>query len=773
MAASPSRHCSGQTRTTVLLPSPPIAEPRKPPPFPTVPTCPSPTCGCADTPEGLDIDHKSRLNGVMTGYAEHVLVCTGKDDWPSKIEEDDGGDNLAADLKELFGRGGEFANPFHNVSVLNSSFPSSVAPRPEVQNSSAYLLPSFKYVPYLPRVSFDSVRAMAKAYILPRKLHPVHDDLSPVHRDRMLRDDTYASLLPGVTDVDEILVLICGHGGRDTRCSIMGAVLRQEFEEKLASVAGLDVRTGPVKTAASTTQLSTGADKEVEDEEEELGARVGLISHIGGHKFAGNVIIYLPPGLVVDEDGTTHPLAGHGIWYGRVEPKHVEGIIEETILNGNVIEDMFRGASKEVAPPPKEGTSPAPAPKRTRRRLILCTLLVAGTVLYTVGGSSDGSHASTLNDETFVPYKMTSRTALSPSSFVMTVVPQTPNPDPPYLLPGSRRWRHPLWSVEFKQPEVQISRHYTPLPPPLEGSDTAITRGENEVESEGALRFYIRAVGDGEMSRYLNRLRPGNTVHLRGPHVGFDLVRRLGAAKRLVFLAGGTGVVPGMQAARVALDGYDDAVVSLLWAVRQRCEIEMGGGTSSERTTVTKAKRWWWPFGHEAGPTELRGDDDGRNLAPVARQLADMKKRYGDRLSVQIVVDDEKTSFGLEHVQKALLDTAAPDHNHTSASVKAPIKAKPVHPGTDCPLHDQALHNLASEFEAGSSPDCRCDAIHGVSLPGKNLFIISGPDGFVTHYAGEKLWRGGRHTQGPVGGVAGRILEQHPHLQKEWLILKL
>ncbi len=61
-------------------------------------------------PPGLDIDHKSPLNGVMSGYAEQVLVCTGEDDWPSRIEEESGGDNLAADLKELFGRGGVYSD---------------------------------------------------------------------------------------------------------------------------------------------------------------------------------------------------------------------------------------------------------------------------------------------------------------------------------------------------------------------------------------------------------------------------------------------------------------------------------------------------------------------------------------------------------------------------------------------------------------------------------------------------------------------------------------
>lgn len=61
-------------------------------------------------PEGLDIDYKGKLNGLIANYAEQVLICTGKDDWPSRIEEDNGGDNLAADLKELLGRGGVYSD---------------------------------------------------------------------------------------------------------------------------------------------------------------------------------------------------------------------------------------------------------------------------------------------------------------------------------------------------------------------------------------------------------------------------------------------------------------------------------------------------------------------------------------------------------------------------------------------------------------------------------------------------------------------------------------
>jgi len=61
-------------------------------------------------PEGYPIDHKGNINGLISNYAQQVLICTGKDDWASRIEDDNDGDNLAADLKELVGRGGVFSD---------------------------------------------------------------------------------------------------------------------------------------------------------------------------------------------------------------------------------------------------------------------------------------------------------------------------------------------------------------------------------------------------------------------------------------------------------------------------------------------------------------------------------------------------------------------------------------------------------------------------------------------------------------------------------------
>ena len=49
-------------------------------------------------------------------------------------------------------------------------------------------------------------------------------------------------------------------------------------------------------------------------------------SHVGGHKYAGNVLVY-PPGDV----------------YGRVNTCHVKNIVEESVLGDKVIKELWRG----------------------------------------------------------------------------------------------------------------------------------------------------------------------------------------------------------------------------------------------------------------------------------------------------------------------------------------------------------------------------------------------------------------------------------------------
>ncbi|KFG85164.1 cytochrome-c import factor CYC2 [Metarhizium anisopliae] len=358
---------------------------------------------------------------------------------------------------------------------------------------------------------------------------------------------------------------------------------------------------------------------------------------------------------------------------------------------------------------------------------IFIAIGLIGTAAYYVLAPT--SH-KTLNSDSFIPYTITSRQPISPTSAIFTISPHHHDPSLPYLLPSSQEWKYPLWSVEFKQPEVQIARHYTPLPP---------ADGENT--KDGTLSFYIRAIGGGEMSTYLNRLGVGRDVYLRGPHKGFDVLKRLGEQKNVVFLAGGTGVVPGMQVAKAVLERDATTSVELLWAVRKREELQQCRQGASTKP--------WWNFWSTAAPAELTAEVE--EPSAMGKQLARMKARYGERLTIRVAVDEERTRFTERDIKDALASGGR------------------ALPSPGCQLHDQCLHVHASEFE---DPDTKCQC-SPADRPGKNLLMVSGPDGFIAYYAGDKKWIGGTLTQGTVGGVAGVLQRKNPVLANDWLVLKL
>ncbi|KAK4453171.1 Sucrase/ferredoxin-like-domain-containing protein, partial [Podospora aff. communis PSN243] len=720
---------------------------KKPAPFPTIATCPSPTCPCAPTPSmppGFEIDRKTPLNGLISNYAQHVLICTGKNDWPSKIE-DDSGDNLAADLKELIGgRGAVFSDPFQNVSILNSSFPSSVSRKSPLQTTSAYLLPAFKYVPFLPRVSFDSVEALVKGYLLPEKLHSAHDGLSPIHRDRLTRKPAYRGLLWGVRDVEDVLVLVCGHGGRDQRCGIFGPLLRREFEERLGGM-GVDVLREEVDVEEGGRGLLEG-----EVGETRTTARVGLISHIGGHKFAGNVVIYLPPGLKTRE-GKRHPLAGAGIWYERVEPRHVEGIVRETILKGNVIAETTTWISRPFTITrlgrriPWNSTlrrafaSEPERPPRARRIVKLKSLVYFAVLIslpYATYGWYERKSRPKLNGTSFVPFIITHKEQVSSSAFILTAMPKHMEGIKTEGTEGffSRRigakhrnreiledaWKHGLWSVEIKQPQIQVSRDYTPLPP-------ASPEAEDEDLVYSKLRFLVRKIDGGEVSTYLSGLHVGDTVELRGPHLGFN-------------------------AARAVLNDNPDRSnlsISILWSNRHRDDCP-------------------------GIPCPQQGTKPPHGGAPNAMTslLSQFRTRYGDKFTYASTVDEESTSITDRNILTA---AQAPSKktltNKTISSSSLPPAATP------CGYHSATALPSSSGRDATLEKSAACGCLDADGTPlkktGKNLLMVSGPEGFITHFAGPKKWAQGMELQGPLGGVAARLWASNPTFWANWLVLKL
>jgi hypothetical protein len=91
-------------------------------------------------------------------------------------------------------------------------------------------------------------------------------------------------------------VFVCTHGRRDIRCGECGL---------------------PLQAALAAAIRDHGLDNEV---------AVRGSSHVGGHKFAGNVLIY--PG---------------GDWYGYVTPADVPRLVEQHLISGRLVTDLWRG----------------------------------------------------------------------------------------------------------------------------------------------------------------------------------------------------------------------------------------------------------------------------------------------------------------------------------------------------------------------------------------------------------------------------------------------
>ena len=147
----------------------------------------------------------------------------------------------------------------------------------------------------------QSTLAMGQTYVFPAGIQ--FQGLTPsnmkILTDWML-DPIYPCILEHSPILHDALVLICAHKLRDKRCGVAGPMLLKEFQKEIA--------------------------------EQSQNIRVLAVSHVGGHKFAGNVIVYR-------KDERNIWVAD---WYGRVRTCHVKGMVD-CIRRGETIKDLWRG----------------------------------------------------------------------------------------------------------------------------------------------------------------------------------------------------------------------------------------------------------------------------------------------------------------------------------------------------------------------------------------------------------------------------------------------
>ncbi|KAI5849636.1 Sucrase/ferredoxin-like-domain-containing protein [Morchella snyderi] len=262
-------------------------------PLPITPTCPPPTCPCAPTPTlPTPIDTATPLTNTLPRHHRHLLISSPPSSsspphtlWPPRIEHAPA-PNLAATLKAV-ATSHRLRDPFAPTLITNSSFPATATA--DADTDSAWVLPGNIYLPRIPRTT------AAAAALLTHYLLPGGDPASAAA----------AGVAPGAV-VDEVLVLICAHMSRDARCGVVAPALMAQFLAVIRA-RGLEGR-----------------------------VRVGYTSHLSGHKWAGNVVVYLPPGGAGGRGGL-------GVWYGRVGTGEVEGIVDETVVGGRVVGELCRG----------------------------------------------------------------------------------------------------------------------------------------------------------------------------------------------------------------------------------------------------------------------------------------------------------------------------------------------------------------------------------------------------------------------------------------------
>ncbi|KAE8377890.1 putative cytochrome c mitochondrial import factor [Aspergillus bertholletiae] len=356
---------------------------------------------------------------------------------------------------------------------------------------------------------------------------------------------------------------------------------------------------------------------------------------------------------------------------------------------------VFSSSSSSSSSPP----ALSPSKQRPWLRVAIVTIAAAGIGAYV--RSQEGSKSTTLNPITFTPYYLVSKEPVSSTGCIFTLKAPKPASDNGQVY--DEAWRTGVWSVMFKQPQLQIGRDYTPLPP------TSVE------EDEESLRFFIRRDPFGEMSRYLHGLDMGTRIEMRGPQIECEIPSD---TQHILFIAGGTGIAPALQAGHTLLsrtDGTHKPSIHILWANRSRDDCV--GGTN-DNTMTSKSRASWFAGLWKPSPTEPSPADSSKNTAPfsslLVRELENLKAQYPGQVTVDYFVDEENTFIG----KKAILDVAG-----STAPAEEPQKRK--------------------------------------------MILVSGPEGFISYMAGPKLWAQGMELQGPLQGII-RELDL-----KDWAVWKL
>lgn len=346
-------------------------------------------------------------------------------------------------------------------------------------------------------------------------------------------------------------------------------------------------------------------------------------------------------------------------------------------------------------------------PPRTRFRIgpgKLIFISIAAFLGYRVyTWQTNPERSVVLNPRFFTPFILESREKVSSTSAVLNLLslPRGQN-----TVSVSEAWRTGVWSVQVMQPELQIARSYTPLPP-IEGTEPE------------QVRLFVRQEPQGEVSTFLHKINRGTIVHLRGPRVEYEIPDDV---NEILFLAGGTGIAPALQVVHTLfnhrLKSTDQGPeLRILWANRRREDSINGLESSSARLAQTglvpKIRKLADEWQAESPSQPKKATEEGAAPPPppsqtcLVEEVENLKARHGGKLIVDYFIDEEGS-----YISESLLRT------------------------------------YLSGIDQTANED---------GTPRRKVILVSGPEGFVNVFAGPKTWQGGREIQGPLGGLLKKI----------------
>ncbi|KAF0275249.1 hypothetical protein FOG50_03977 [Hanseniaspora uvarum] len=125
-----------------------------------------------------------------------------------------------------------------------------------------------------------------------------------------------------------------------------------------------------------------------------------------------------------------------------------------------------------------------------------------------------------LSNNHFVKYKISWRQFIDKDHYLLEIE--------PLRRQQKNLWKEnaykKLWSIQVKQPQIHVVRHYTPLP--LKHIDTDDGSIQLKVledgDDSGKMMFYIKKYDNGEVARWISKLPIGDEIEIRGPYIDYQ-----------------------------------------------------------------------------------------------------------------------------------------------------------------------------------------------------------------------------------------------------------